>query len=218
MADPQSDTAEYHEAGRRLFAQDCTFIFGTPDISVLPPPELPEIAFAGRSNVGKSSLINALTGRKNVARTSHTPGRTRELNFFRLGGRIVLVDLPGYGYAKASKSDIASWNETMRLYLSGRVNLSRLFLLIDGRHGLKPSDRDMMGLLDAAAVTYQLVLTKSDKVGGPALEDLVGRTKADLVKHAAAYPEIIATSSRTRSGLEDLRGEIAALAVAEGTG
>ncbi len=203
------------EAGRRLFAHECVFFFGAASSDALPPPELPEIAFAGRSNVGKSSLLNAVTGRKSLARTSHTPGRTRELNFFSLAERIVLVDLPGYGYARASKTDIAAWNKTMREYLAGRTNLTRLFLLVDGRHGLKPPDLEMMTMLDKTAVTYQLVLTKTDKVGKAELEERRIKINAEIAKHGAAFPIIAATSSRARSGIEELRAEIATLAEAE---
>ena len=174
-------------------------------------PTLPEIAFSGRSNVGKSSLLNALTGRKNLARTSNTPGRTRELNFFALGQSLILVDLPGYGYARASKTDIAAWNETVHDYLAGRPTLARLILLIDGRHGLKPIDRDMMTNLDAVAVTYQLVLTKCDKVSENALARYRHEIETEIAKHPAAHPVLLATSARKDTGLDALREEIAAL-------
>jgi GTP-binding protein len=203
------------EFGRWLFAQSCTFLMSAAREAQLPPPGLPEIAFAGRSNVGKSSLVNALTGRKTLARTSNTPGRTRLLNLFDLGGRLVLVDLPGYGYARASKSDIKQWTGLTRAYLKGRPTLRRICLLIDARHGLKASDRDVMATLDAAAVSYQVVLTKADKVSSPArVTDEVG---AELARHAAAHPAIHLTSARTGAGIEGLRAAIAALADAAPT-
>lgn len=200
------------EDARRLFAQTCTFIFGAAPGGDLPPPSLPEIAFAGRSNVGKSSLLNALTGRKSLARTSNTPGRTRQLNFFSLADRIILVDLPGYGYARASKSDIAAWNESMHEYFAGRATLARLFLLIDGRHGLKPVDREMMDRLDPLAVTYQLVLTKCDKVGARELAERHAAIQAELATHPAAFPTVLASSARARTGIDALRHEIAGIA------
>ncbi|MCY4065501.1 MAG: ribosome biogenesis GTP-binding protein YihA/YsxC, partial [Rhodospirillaceae bacterium] len=152
------------EAGRLLFAQECSFVAGVVQVGGLPPDALPEVAFAGRSNVGKSSLINALTNRKALARTSNTPGRTQQINFFDLGGRLCLVDLPGYGYARASKDKVRRWNALIRDYLRGRASLRRVCLLIDARRGLTPGDREIMGLLDASAVSYQIVLTKSDKL------------------------------------------------------
>ena len=158
-------SAEAIEAGRLLFAQECHFTWGSASLSDLPPQGLPEIAFAGRSNVGKSSLVNALTGRKTLARISHTPGRTQQLNFFALGGRLSLVDLPGYGYAKVSKTLSQGWTETLKGYLRGRVTLRRALVLIDGRHGIKDSDTEILKLLDETAVATQVVLTKMDKVG-----------------------------------------------------
>lgn len=185
---------------------------GVARLPDLPDPVLPEIAFAGRSNVGKSSLLNALTGRKTLARTSNTPGRTRELNFFNLAGRLMLVDLPGYGYARASKSDIARWNETLRAYLRGRPNLQRLCLLIDARHGLKDGDAEMMEMLDAAAVVYRVVLTKMDKVK-LADRDATIQTVAEALKnHPAALPEPLTTSARKNSGISELRADLAMLA------
>lgn len=200
------------EAGRLLFAQECRFMRGVATLDALPDPVLPEIAFAGRSNVGKSSLINALTGRTTLARTSITPGRTQQLNFFDLGGRLVLVDMPGYGYAKAAKTAIAAWNRTLRAYLAGRPALKRLCLLIDARHGLKANDLEMMAMLDAAAVVYQIVLTKTDQRGADALDDCIAETATVLATHPAAFPEIAATSARKTRGIAELRAELAALA------
>ncbi|MBS29386.1 MAG: YihA family ribosome biogenesis GTP-binding protein [Alphaproteobacteria bacterium] len=203
---------EQAEAARRLFAQECTFVRGAAQLPDLPEPELPEIAFAGRSNVGKSSLLNALTNRKSLARTSNTPGRTRELNFFDLAGRLMLVDLPGYGYARASKSEIARWNTTLRDYLRGRPNLQRLCLLIDSRHGIKAGDREMMELLDTSAVVYRVVLTKTDKPKAGELETLIKNVEKALKDHPAALPEPILTSARNGTGIAELRTDLAALA------
>lgn len=200
------------EAGRHLFAQACDFVSGANTLEGLPPDSLTEIAFAGRSNVGKSSLVNSLTGRNTLARTSNTPGRTRQVNFFNLGDRLMLVDLPGYGYARAPKSDIAAWTALIEAYLRGRPSLRRTCLLIDARHGLKDSDETLMTMLDEAAVVYQVVLTKCDKLtkgGLAAMREAV--TKA-LATHVAAYPEIVATSARAGSGIETLRASLAALA------
>ncbi|EWY38477.1 GTP-binding protein YsxC [Skermanella stibiiresistens SB22] len=200
------------EAGRLLFAKECEFIWGAADEANLPEAKLPEIAFAGRSNVGKSSLVNALTGRKTLARTSNTPGRTQQLNFFDLGGRVVLVDLPGYGYAKESKTKVAAWTTLVKNYLRGRVTLRRICLLIDGRHGLKPNDLEIMEMLDKAAVPYQIVLTKMDKVKKIDQPALVERTAASLKKHPAAHPEIASTSSEDGTGVVELRASLATLA------
>ncbi len=206
------------EHGRRLFAGRCDFLAGIASIDALPPPGLPEIAFAGRSNVGKSTLINALTGRRSLARTSRTPGRTRQLNFFDLGGRLMLVDLPGYGYARASKTEIAQWNRLVRAYLRGRAGLKRLCLLIDARHGLHDSDRALMAMLDEAGVAFQGVLTKADKTSGTALQANRDRVRADLAGQVAAHPRLIVTSARTQAGVPDLRAELAALASAKPLG
>jgi len=199
------------EAGRLLFAGDCTFLVSAADETDLPPLGAPEVAFAGRSNVGKSSLLNALTGRKTLARTSNTPGRTRLLNFFGLRG-LILVDLPGYGYARASKTDIARWSQLTRGYLKGRPQLRRICLLIDARHGLKSSDQQVMAELDDAAVSYQIVLTKADKMKPGPLQRLVAETEAAVAKHPAAHPLCLVTSSESGQGIAELRATLAALA------
>jgi GTP-binding protein len=201
------------EAGRLLFAGPIEFERGVVSMDALPDSDLPEVAFAGRSNVGKSSLINALTGRLKLARASTEPGRTRELNFFRMGDRLRLVDLPGYGFAKAPKAEIARWTSLTRDYLRGRPSLKRVILLIDARHGVKPHDRDVMDALDAAAVNYQLVLTKADKIKPSELGDAIAATQASIAKRPAAHPIVIATSAETGLGIEQLRAEIAALAL-----
>jgi len=203
------------EAGRVLFAGACRFVTGAARAADLPPDALPEVAFAGRSNVGKSSLINALTGRKALARTSNTPGRTQQVNFFDLGGRLMLADLPGYGYARAPKGEVDRWNRLIRLYLKGRAALRRLCLLIDARHGLKPSDRQVMDLLDASAVAYQVVLTKADKLKAGELERICADVAAELEKRAAANPVIVATSATRGDGIAELRAALASLATAE---
>ena len=200
------------EAGRLLFARPAEFVLSVAEAAQLPPLGSPEIAFAGRSNVGKSSLLNALTGRKALARTSNTPGRTRQLNFFDLDGRLTLVDLPGYGYARASKTNIAAWTALVNGYLKGRPTLRRAMLLIDARHGLKESDREIMAMLDEAAVVYQVVLTKIDKTKSSALETVISAITAELARHGAAHPEIAATSAYTGSGIAEIRATLAALA------
>ncbi|WP_207480276.1 ribosome biogenesis GTP-binding protein YihA/YsxC [Arenibaculum pallidiluteum] len=200
------------EAGRLLFAAPCDFFWGAATLEHIPEARLPEVAFWGRSNVGKSSLINALTGRKTLARTSNTPGRTQQINFFDLGGRLALVDLPGYGYAKESKTKVADWNELVRDYLRGRVELRRALVLIDSRHGLKPNDIEMMGMLDKAAVPYQIVLTKADKVKASALAKVREETAAGLRKHTAAHPEVAVTSAEKGLGIAELRASLATLA------
>jgi len=201
------------ERGRWLFAQSCTFLLSAAAPEQLPAPDLPEVAFAGRSNVGKSSLVNALVGRKMLAHTSNTPGRTRLINFFRLAEHLVLVDLPGYGYARASKRDIRQWTGLTRAYLRGRPKLRRVCLLIDARHGLKPGDEAVMALLDEAAVSYQAVLTKADKASAATLAKTREATAGRLAKRPAAHPEILGTSARSGLGLDELRGALAALAV-----
>ncbi|MEE8223134.1 MAG: ribosome biogenesis GTP-binding protein YihA/YsxC [Alphaproteobacteria bacterium] len=208
-------TAAALEQGRVLFAQQCDFVLGAADMGQVPETELPEIAFAGRSNVGKSTLINALTGRNTLAHTSNTPGRTRQVNFFDLGRRLMLADIPGYGYARAPKTEIAEWTALIEDYLRGRAGLRRVCLLIDARHGLKESDRPVMALLDQAAVTFQVVLTKCDKVKAGPLQDRIKETLGELSGHTAAYPEIAATSARKGDGIAELRAYLAALAVEE---
>jgi GTP-binding protein len=198
------------EAGRILFAGACVFVASVARIEQMPPAVLPEVAFAGRSNVGKSSLVNALTGRKTLARVSNTPGRTRMLNFFNLAGRLSLVDLPGYGYARASQREIEAWTGLVFDYLRGRPGLARVLLLIDARHGLKEADCQAMMLMDKAAVVYQVVLTKIDKIAKA--EPLRTTLAAELRRHPAAYPEIAMTSSRTAAGIPELRAALAELA------
>ena len=199
------------EEANRLFRHPCTFLKGVVNVAGLPGDVLPEVAFSGRSNVGKSSLLNALVGQKALARTSNTPGRTREVNYFVLDDRAYLVDLPGYGYAKASKKEVAGWNRLIQDYLRGRASLRRVFLLIDARHGLKTSDAPTLELMDVAAVSYQAVLTKADKVKAAELEKVIERTAKELSKHPAAFPGIIATSARKGTGLPELRAAILTL-------
>jgi len=206
-------TSDQIEEGRLLFARDVTFMLSVVNLEQLPPPDRPEICFAGRSNVGKSSLINALTNRKGIARASNTPGRTRELNYFNVDERLNLVDLPGYGYARAPKTEISNWTKLTRMFLRGRAGLRRVFLLIDSRHGIKPSDIELMEMLDDAAVTYQLVLTKADKIKRGELDKVMRRTSRTIVKRPAAHPELMVTSSEKKTGLDDLRAEIATLAL-----
>ncbi|MGB6969119.1 MAG: ribosome biogenesis GTP-binding protein YihA/YsxC [Methyloceanibacter sp.] len=199
--------------GEALFRTPCNFVKGVVAIDGLPQDERHEVAFAGRSNVGKSSLINALTWRKGLARVSVTPGRTRELNFFTVGkeGEFYLVDMPGYGYARVSKAEVKGWTRLIRDYLRGRRELKRVFLLIDARHGLKDNDRETMALMDEAAVSYQVVLTKADKPKPAELAAIKAEVAEELAKHPAAYPEMIATSARTGVGLPELRAAVAAL-------
>jgi GTP-binding protein len=203
---------DHLEQGRLLFAGPVAFLLGVADIAGLPPSFPAEVAFAGRSNVGKSSLINALTGRRDVARVSNTPGRTRELNFFTLGdGSLAVVDMPGYGYARAEKRLVRQWQGLARDYLRGRPSLRRVFVLIDARHGIKPADETILDLLDEAAVNYQAVLTKADKLKPPELEQVMAETAERLGKRAAAHPEVLATSSVKATGLPELRAAIASL-------
>jgi len=212
LSETDDDNGAALEAGRLLFAQECTFMSGVVRVRDLPPDALPEVAFAGRSNVGKSSLINALTNRKTLARTSNTPGRTQQVNFFNLGGRLHLVDLPGYGYAKASKDKVLSWNALIRDYLRGRATLRRVCLLIDSRHGLKPNDEEIMALLDEAAVSYQIVLTKIDKLHEKQLAACLAETDRKAKKHPACHPEIAATSAEKGRGIPELRAALAMFA------
>ncbi|PGH54522.1 YihA family ribosome biogenesis GTP-binding protein [Azospirillum palustre] len=201
------------EAGRLLFAKECDFVWGANALNQLPEADLPEVAFAGRSNVGKSSLVNALTGRKTLARTSNTPGRTQQLNFFNLGNRLKLVDMPGYGYAKESKEKVEAWNDMVRRFLRGRVTLRRALVLIDSRHGMKPHDHEIMDMLDRTAVPYVVVLTKADKVKAADLDRIRRETQVGLKKHPAAFPDIHVTSSEKGTGIAELRASLAALAL-----
>ena len=199
--------------GEALFKVPCEFVKGVTSIEALPEDGRPEVAFAGRSNVGKSSLLNALTGRKTLARVSVTPGRTRELNFFRLGpqGEFYLVDMPGYGYAKAPKTAVRGWTRLIGDYLKGRRELKRVFVLIDARHGIKANDRETMKLLDESAVSYQAVLTKADKPKASELEAVIATVEAELAKRPAAYPQVLITSARAGMGIPELRAAIAGL-------
>jgi len=203
-------TADELETGRKLFAGEWRFIASAGSYPVLPPMQAVEIAFAGRSNVGKSSLINALTGRNSLARTSHTPGRTQELIFFA-GSRMMLVDMPGYGYAATAKSKVKAWTELIHLYLRGRQNLARVYLLIDARHGLKATDDPVLDTLDEAAVSYQIVLTKADQVKPAEVASRIVETQAALAERPAAYPQVLATSARAGAGIPELRAAVARL-------
>lgn len=207
-ADP---TEEDREVGRLMFAGPVTFVKGVVAMSGLPPADRLEVCFAGRSNVGKSSLINALTGRKTLARASNTPGRTQEINYFALGETRYIVDLPGYGYAEAPVAIVAKWQALLKQYLAGRQTLRRAFVLIDARHGVKPVDEDILTLLDRSAVTYQAVLTKIDKISRAELTAIIEQVKGALAKHPAAYPEIVVTSSERGEGIETLRAIIATM-------
>ena len=200
------------EAARKLFSGPIAFLLSAPALQFLPPPDFPEIAFAGRSNVGKSSLLNAITGRKSLARASVTPGRTQELNFFDVGVpvQIRLVDMPGYGFAKAPPAVTAKWRELVRDFLRGRVVLKRLLLLIDSRHGIKPPDLEMMAMLDNAAVSYRIVLTKADKVKASELADTLAKVELEARKHSAAFPVIHVTSAELGIGIAELRAAVLA--------
>ena len=201
------------EVGRLLFAGQCDFIAAAQNLPALPPISLPEIAFAGRSNVGKSSLVNALTGRTTLARTSQTPGRTRQLIFFSLANRLQLVDLPGYGYAKAAKTDIKAWTKLTRKFLVGRQSLQRMLLLIDSRRGIGPADKEMMKLMDEAAVSWAVVLTKTDKLKPSQAQQIYDKTQQEISRHVAAFPHVWTTSSQTGAGIAELRAHLASLSL-----
>lgn len=214
-----ANDAELMEAGRKMFAGEWQFFWASPSIESLPPMQGVEVAFAGRSNVGKSSLINALTGRNGLARTSHTPGRTQELIFFEgppspdgdTGASLRLVDMPGYGYASAPKAKIASWTTLIHKFLQGRANLARVYVLIDSRHGFKDADTQVLTTLDKSAVSYQVVLTKCDQVKPSELERTMQATIETLRKHPAAFPDVLVTSSRTGAGMGELRAAMVRL-------
>ncbi|MEM9710519.1 MAG: ribosome biogenesis GTP-binding protein YihA/YsxC [Pseudomonadota bacterium] len=208
VAEPEPSALE---AGTRLFRTETDFLKGVVAMDGLPPADRIEVTFAGRSNVGKSTLINALTGRKSLARASNTPGRTQEINYFTLGADHYLVDLPGYGFAEAPVDVVERWQRLLKAYLRGRATLRRAFVLIDARHGIKKVDNEIMDLLDKAAVTFQVVLTKADKPRGKALDGVLTQVRAGLQAHPAAFPELIVTSSETKSGIDTLRAVIAGL-------
>jgi GTP-binding protein len=221
MADATTPPAEeldpaLVEAGRKLFAGEANFTWAGTSIGGLPPMKGLEIAFAGRSNVGKSSLVNALTGRKTLARTSHTPGRTQQLNFFDVGGRFTLVDMPGYGYAAVAKDKVKAWTGLIHDYLRGRANLARVFVLVDARHGFKPIDLTVLDTLDKAAVSYQIVLTKVDELKKSEVATRIAETQAAIGRRPAAYPEVALTSSRDGAGIPELRAAVARLLAERG--
>ena len=208
--DGGEDRAELAERARKLFSGRVEFLLSAPALKFLPEPVVPEIAFAGRSNVGKSSLLNALTGRRAIARTSVTPGRTQELNFFEVGEPTLfrLVDMPGYGFAKAPPAVVEKWRRLVRDFLRGRVVLKRTLVLIDARHGVKPVDQEMMKMLDEAAVGYRVVLTKADKIKASELAEVTARTEAEARKHVAAHPAVLVTSSEEKMGIDELRAAV----------
>jgi len=211
MSDDAFDDQQIEE-GRLLFAKSCDFMLGVAELKQLPETDLAEVAFCGRSNVGKSSLINALTGRKTLARTSNTPGRTQQINFFNLGERLILSDLPGHGYAKAPVKVVEQWHLLINTYLRGRQPLRRVCFLIDSRHGIKDVDRDVMKMLDKTAVNYQVVLTKIDKISGKELDKRLAETVEELKKRPASHPRIHVTSSEKKNGIAELRAELTMLA------
>jgi GTP-binding protein len=210
---PREIDADAIEAGRLLFAKECRFVAGAGNAGALPRESLPEIAFIGRSNVGKSSLVNALTGRRMLARTSHTPGRTQQINFFDLGGRLMLVDLPGYGYAAASKTAVRAWTALVEHYLTRRASLRRACVLIDARRGITDPDRPALALCDNAALSYQIVLTKTDELRQAELGETAAAVSAELKRRRAAHPEIHLTSAEKRCGIAALRATLATFAV-----
>ena len=210
-------TSDELAAGEALFGRPWQFVKSVPELQFLPAADRHEVAFAGRSNVGKSSLFNALVNRRGLARTSNTPGRTQELNFFEAPGvPLFLVDMPGYGFAEAPKAKVEAWTKLVRDYLRGRVTLLRVLLLIDARHGLKSPDRAMMELLDEAAVSYQAVLTKADKIKPPRLAEVQAALQGELATHAAAFGRVLATSAQTGRGIDEVRAELAGLLAAHG--
>lgn len=210
MTEP-SPSPDDIEVGRKLFAGPCEFIWAADSLKSLPPMSKVEIAFAGRSNVGKSSLINALTGQNALARTSHTPGRTQQLNFFDINGRFHLVDMPGYGYAAVEKSKVQAWTQLIHDYLRGRANLARVYVLIDARHGIKTVDEGILETLDKAAVSYQIILTKTDGLKPGELETRMAETAQTIARHPAAFPELLPTSSRSGFGIPEFRAHVAQL-------
>lgn len=214
MSGAREPAAADLERARKLFAGPCDFVAGATTPEVFPPATLPEIAFIGRSNAGKSSLINALTGRSALARVSHTPGRTRQINFFNLGARVMLVDLPGYGYAKASKAMTAEWNQLITTYLRGRPSLRRVVLLVDSRRGIMASDEEVLTILDQSAMSTLITLTKTDQLKSGEVEAAVTEAGAKAARHTAVYPEIFATSAREKRGLDPLKMNLLLLAEA----
>jgi GTP-binding protein len=211
-----SDDPHWIKEGRWLFTQQIQFMRGSSSVESLPPETLNEVAFVGRSNVGKSSLINALTNHKSLARVSHTPGRTQELNFFSISTHGILVDLPGYGFAQAPKTKIVAWNQLIHDYLKGRSTLRRVYVLVDSRHGLKKSDEEIFDLLDEYALSFQVILTKTDKVKPEALESLIKETESKIKAYTPAHPKVLATSSVKKEGLESLWAEIAFICLEKG--
>jgi GTP-binding protein len=209
MTDLDEDARTLARQAEQLFRLPCVFVKGVVNVAGLPDEPIPEVAFAGRSNVGKSSLLNAMISQGQLARTSNTPGRTRELNYFRLGDAMHIVDMPGYGYARAPKTLVDSWQRLVRDYLRGRTQLARVFLLIDSRHGVKENDTETMSLMDQSAMSYQLVLTKTDKLKRHELDAMIEATLAIIAKHAAAYPQLLVTSAEKKAGMDELRQAVA---------